>query len=250
MQVPTLNPSRFDRPTATYLAHACRAAYDGDSEAIKESLGLDRCRTLTLGDLFGFHGDTAVFQLLVFRGTATVGGWLTDFEAAFDSDRRWPGRVHHGFAAAFRKLASAGKLTISTTKPLWITGHSQGGAIATLASMRLTSCTLQPVYTFGSPRVGDQAFADAYTPVQYRVVNQEDPVPHVPTPLHFHHVGQQYMLDFQGNCRTTHSQWPEAREHLLHLLHGPRSFAIEAFKDHHIDSYINSLEEHQLKESA
>lgn len=70
----------------------------------------------------------------------------------------------------------------------FITGHSQGGAKATLAALDLVGSNVFKkdefiVYTFGSPRVGNYEFAKLYRkqgPKTYRVVNNNDMVPHFP----------------------------------------------------------------------
>jgi len=69
------------------------------------------------------------------------------------------------------------------------TGHSLGGALATLAAFRTVSEKWAKseevlVYTFGQPRVGSYSFATAYNhlvPNSYRVVNAGwDLIPHIP----------------------------------------------------------------------
>lgn len=66
------------------------------------------------------------------------------------------------------------------------TGHSLGGALATLAAIDFTS--LQSVYpveivTFGKPRVGNFEFAyfvNSKIKENFRVINKSDPIPHTP----------------------------------------------------------------------
>ena len=55
---------------------------------------------------------------------------------------------------------------------LWITGHSLGAALATLCASRYGN--VQGVYTFGSPRVGNNGFKEKLQVKIYRVVNNDD----------------------------------------------------------------------------
>jgi pimeloyl-ACP methyl ester carboxylesterase len=67
--------------------------------------------------------------------------------------------------------------------PLWFAGHSLGGGLAQLAAMRAAEegLPVAGVYAFGSPKVGDPAFAEAYDRRldgrSYRIVNGDDLVP-------------------------------------------------------------------------
>jgi len=73
--------------------------------------------------------------------------------------------------------------------PLFITGHSLGAALATLAAARHKP---QGVYTFGSPLVGNHAFAQTLKDIPiHRVVDDIDGVTFVPPPqLGYEHVGE------------------------------------------------------------
>jgi Lipase (class 3) len=73
---------------------------------------------------------------------------------------------------------------------VYICGHSLGGALATIASVDIckrlsekNDCFKPIVYTYASPRVGDNAFAkkvEESTKCYYRIYNTEDLVPQVP----------------------------------------------------------------------
>src|SRR3954447_21195474 len=67
-------------------------------------------------------------------------------------------------------------------KPLFLTGHSMGGALAVLTACRLAKMGRPPaaVYTYGAPRVGDRAFCAGYSIPTYRVVNRLGLVPEMP----------------------------------------------------------------------
>ena len=76
-----------------------------------------------------------------------------------------------------------------------MTGHSLGGALATLAAARHQADVL---WTFGAPRVGDALFARSLAGTAIgRVVNGNDPVPAVPPPgrpWRFRHPGRPFLL--------------------------------------------------------
>ena len=71
------------------------------------------------------------------------------------------------------------------------TGHSLGGALATLAAFDISRAmewvnrpTKIICYTFGAPRVGNYAFAETYNklvPETWNVVNDQVQVKHPPT---------------------------------------------------------------------
>ncbi|HAG82274.1 MAG TPA: hypothetical protein DCL61_14170 [Cyanobacteria bacterium UBA12227] len=96
-------------------------------------------------------------------------------------------------------------------KSLWFTGHSLGGAVATLAAAACILAEDPPlevsgVYTFGQPRVGDSRFADLYNSrlksKTFRFVNNNDIVTRVPTwapYFFFSHVGQLKYLTQDGD---------------------------------------------------
>ena len=74
-----------------------------------------------------------------------------------------PGKVHLGIATALDFVWDSFKDRISADRPLFITGHSLGGGLATLAAARLSQGRdVHGVYTFGSPRVGDSEFAQQF----------------------------------------------------------------------------------------
>jgi triacylglycerol lipase len=64
--------------------------------------------------------------------------------------------------------------------PLYICGHSLGGALAIVATWKLESRYNAACYTFGGPRVGNSACADRFKTPIYRIVNGADPVPFIP----------------------------------------------------------------------
>ncbi|KAJ6721658.1 hypothetical protein OIU85_024720 [Salix viminalis] len=126
-------------------------------------------------------------------------------------------QVHSGFISAYDsvriRIISIIKLLISYidngAEPpfkwhVYVTGHSLGGALATLLALELSSSQLVKrgaisvtMYNFGSPRVGNKKFAEAYNQKvkdSWRVVNHRDIVPTVPRLMGYCHVAQPVYL--------------------------------------------------------
>lgn len=100
------------------------------------------------------------------------------------------GRIHEGFGA---ELACVWSQVLSFARdnpknlPLYVTGHSQGGALAALATACLAAeanpVKVQATYTIAAPRPGDAAFAVSVNTPVYRFEFGDDLVPHVPIPI-------------------------------------------------------------------
>ncbi|MCV3212761.1 50S ribosome-binding GTPase [Plectonema radiosum NIES-515] len=98
------------------------------------------------------------------------------------------GEIHLGFALLMEEILPKIQSEIKQLKPktICLTGHSLGGALATLAAYRLRKQGFSipiSIYTFGAPRVGDSAFASKYEDskvLHFRIENQNDIVPHLP----------------------------------------------------------------------
>src|SRR5262249_20582932 len=147
-------------------------------------------------------------QLVAFRGTVNLAGWASNFAADLVAWAGLPGKVHRGFAQALDEFILWLRVHLKNDRSVQLTGHSRGGALATLAAQRLRDAgyDLLPVYTFGAPRVGDAAFALSYSPILHRVVHDDDPVPHVPSPLAgYRHVGEEAWIDQGGAVSGTPS---------------------------------------------
>jgi len=122
--------------------------------------------------------------IVTFRGTQVTANW--SWEDIFTNFRmrmgQWHGggRAHGGYMRALDNVwHDIIPILNSSPRPFIYTGHSLGGALATLAS------TLPPypdeVYTFGSPRVGDRECVEGVSRPFYRIVNGVDLAPRFPT---------------------------------------------------------------------
>jgi Lipase (class 3) len=181
-------------------------------------------------------------RVLAFGGTDSVSDWLTDCDFLLGPHPLpfCDGAVHKGFSRDFERLQPwLGDLK----RVRYITGHSLGGARATLASLFIETRypVSRPVYTFGSPRVGDRIFARGYGLTQFRVVNDLDPVPRVPISLRYKHVGQAVWL-MAGQLRMGLSWWRSLTEWMTAAQGGLLITAARELEEHSIDRYIEALE--------
>jgi triacylglycerol lipase len=140
-------------------------------------------------------GGTSPFAVLVFRGTEqNIKDYLTDLEVGKLSLVKNKKDVHEGFTEALDSVWSEIDGVLAQYNcPIFYTGHSLGAALATLAAARHAPSA---VYTFGSPRVGNQAFIASLCNVPiYRIVDDEDVVTTVPSEAKgFRHVGTEVRL--------------------------------------------------------
>ncbi len=143
-------------------------------------------------------------------------------------------RVHAGFLRAARAVASSMLREVAAhsvdpdglRKPVWLVGHSMGGAISILSALRLSLLTdgsgqpLLPrlaLFTFGMPRVGNPAFCAAFAqrvPASTRVVYGKDWVPCVPpsmiplTPIRYQHVANGIYFGPDNRLRSSPTDCP------------------------------------------
>jgi len=145
--------------------------------------------------------------VMAFRGTQTDDPSDLFMDARFvmtdwTVDGEKVGRVHEGFASAFRAVFPKDE-DLTSTMPagvdrMLLTGHSLGAAVATLAAS-----VFQPghLYTFGSPLVGDVDFARSMRDVDHsRYVDCCDMVTRVPPEfLGYVHIGALRYIDQHGS---------------------------------------------------
>lgn len=158
---------------------------------------------------------------VVFRGTKTIAEWISDatFTQVPYAPVRDGAKTETGFTAIYETINTAiidevNALGASSAyTALYVTGHSLGAALATLAAPELARATRfsEPVlYNFASPRTGDPQFAglvDAL-PTSWRVVNTNDEVPKLPpvvtvvfhgdepTLYFYEHIDSEYPITF------------------------------------------------------
>jgi triacylglycerol lipase len=214
--------------SARFLCEASALAYLGEAEgrkAFREQLGLD-ATLFSVDNTQAWLGVSDANVVVAFRGTesaTTLDGLkdilLTDAmnllivpEGRLGHDLSAAGvgaRFHKGFVDAIAEIwdplvAAVEAELKANDRPLWITGHSLGGALALLAAWLLKRRFIpaHEVCTFGAPRIGNReacaAFDREFAGRIFRYVNGRDPVPKLPTMSlvanEFLHVQQERLL--------------------------------------------------------
>lgn len=165
-------------------------AYDNEKETEKLRSDLDII-DMKIEKLFDNNGTQAMvvsndmFYVLAFRGTEVTS--IKDIKADLKAVTKQcdsGGKIHSGFDEAFSEVHIEIQKYLDSLegeKPLFITGHSLGGALATIACKKLKfKQGISACYTYGSPRVGDEEWMENIKSPIYRLVNSADPVTMLP----------------------------------------------------------------------
>ncbi len=170
----------------------------------------------------GFVITSAKSNIIAFRGTQTQIEWWRNLQATQKEyldpiTGKQYGWVHEGYLKVMRNQIIDTLIEtvrqLDPTVPCYVTGHSLGGAIATLSAMEIALRVPEireqiQLYTYAAPRIGDRTFAQAHSqliPNSYRIVNLSDSVPLVPpikinnyfTKASYSHVGQKWSFAAQ-----------------------------------------------------
>ncbi len=264
------NATSFDLTNAVFLAKLAKIAYinfkSNDFKNQLNTLGFDSShfRTYDKDDtqaLIIFDDEKII---LAFRGTEpdSLRDWVTDAQVRKTAGVY--GRVHRGFSKALNYVwedmeEEVEKLLDEKRRKIWITGHSLGAALATLAMARLNALgediPLAGLYTFGQPRTGGKNFAKKFNSelkdISYRVVNNNDVVTRVPPrDFGYSHIGQLEYIDSDGEIHSdgSLSWWGKFWDRIEGRLDGFLELKLfDGVDDHSMNDYLSLLEKDLTK---
>ncbi len=270
----TLEQSGFAWRAALSAAVSSRLAYESPDKC------QDTCLSRWSFQVFKFiengssqclvaSNDTLI--LIAFRGTEQVGDWLTNLNLLSTTTRY--GSVHRGFFDAFQSVRRNLEKVIepiANGRKVLLTGHSLGGALATIAGIEWeTKFPIHSIYTFGQPCVGTRSFQEIYQSVlrkrHYRFVNADDVVPRIPPG--YIHVGKLVRFDGNGQVSAllesnsgssaealTYNEFESLKDRLndldLNSLSTAEGLLPNYFSDHKLDRYIEKIQSQLAPKSS
>ena len=252
----------YDAELAIRLARASLDAYAGPThtERLQKQWKSDSAKLIVAGEteaLLLLFPDHAI---LAFRGTSSAADVRTDIRSG---RAIWKGTsVHEGFLTAWLEIRPAIVAALQghllDGQPLYVTGHSLGGGLATLCACdfsggRYAGRTV--LYSFGSPRVGDRHFASLCNQRlanrQWRVVHGNDVVPRVPRVFRTSMLLPKYIPLLPTSRRYRHSDSLVLLTEDGHTLLDPSAFRLlvervigfraDFGRDHLMVNYLEAL---------
>jgi len=254
----------FDLVNAWWLSNAAHAAYF-DEEGTRRELAKAGWRVVEYylrGGTEGYMAEGEGFAILAFRGTQHD-DW-NDVKA----DLKFPlapftggTRAHTGFREALDQVWAGVVSCLAELEakgvPVWFTGHSLGAALAVCAAARRTPAAL---YTFGAPRVGDEAFTRLLAGTAHqRLVNCCDMVTTLPPDwLGFRHAGEERYFSLRRRVWTDPRQgrvfWDRlvamARYALTMNLFRRGRVGFRSLGDHSMLNYTAAIEKALRREAV
>lgn len=169
-----------------------------------------------------FVAQSSAGRFVVFRGSSGLHDWMQNFDI---EARALPGtlldpstqgidasdmRVHSGFLEQFESSwphvlkALKGADESLHSEPVWVIGHSLGGAVAALTAYAMAlqepttpALKLGALVTLAQPRFANEAFVERFNERMggryVRMVVPDDPVPYTPASAHSPESAAQLM---------------------------------------------------------
>ncbi len=200
------------------------------------------------------HDD---FLCMAFRGTDELVDWLDNLNAL--STKQLFGEFHRGFwdsvEDVWQPLDERLKaLQQQKGRPLFITGHSLGGAMATIAAAKFIDQDrpFVAVYTFGQPRALSKKTAQMFN-VEcksrfFRFHNNNDIVTRVPARLMgYSHIGSYLYISEEKEIHPEVGFWFKFMDCVDGAVSSMKEKVIDAIEDHNMDHYLYAIKQWDMK---
>jgi len=234
-----------------------------DEEKILKSLQKDDGKFMSV---FGVDKNSAQAALvehsdylcMVFRGTNEIEDWLDNLNA-FGTKELF-GEFHRGFWFSLEDVWApindrCRELQKIKPRPVFITGHSLGGAMATIAASKFIheDKPFTSVYTFGQPRALTRDTALIFNVEcksrYFRFHNNNDMVTRVPARvMGYSHIGTYLYITEEHTIHKDVGYWFRFVDYVDGALSAVREKGLDAFEDHYMEKYLAAVEAWNLDE--
>lgn len=262
----TLEPylTKLTKASAFWMARLSKEVYKKisdrnvapDEDAILKSLKSDDDGFKSVTGISKNSAQAALIEhesyfCMVFRGTDETLDWLDNINA-FPVQEIF-GKFHRGFwnstndvwETLFKKYK---QLSSIKKRPLFLTGHSLGGAMASIAAAKLIHEDLPfiAVYTFGQPRAIERETSRLFNVEcksrYFRFHNNNDIVTRVPARLMgYSHVGKCIYISEDKSLHDEPGLWFQFLDAIDGALKAFKEKGIDGIEDHNIDKYLNAI---------
>jgi len=201
------------------------------------------------------HAD---YLVLAFRGTDELADWLDNINA-FAAAVLF-GEVHRGFWNSLQDVweplyDKCKTLQKANPRPLFLTGHSLGGAMATAAAATLIheDKPFTSVYTFGQPRALTRATARIFNMEcksrYFRFHNNNDLVTRVPARMMgYSHVGTYLYISEEKKINRDPGFWYKFLDYIDGAIAAAKEKGLDGIEDHDIDKYLAAIEKWEFED--
>lgn len=250
---PTQPPVPIDFALAVQYAQRAALVYETDA-AIKQKSPAGTMVSFMVETPKGVKAyietdEAKKIQWISVRGTSTLENVKLDVDYNKVVDGRLQIPLHKGFADTALQVYAFAKPLLRPGYEVRVTGHSLGGAAATIVLMLLKEdgVKLGQAMTFGQPKVTNRAGVEKYRGLPLlRFVNDKDPVPLLP-PLGittildegpYKHVGPEVVL----KDGTNYAYFSDVQAERFSVISFWNNLGRQEVPDHSIANYIQSLQ--------
>lgn len=259
----------LDKETAYWMAQISKQVYEKISDQDSSPNVKTICENLKEEDdkfinVFGFNRNRAQailvehndYLCMAFRGTDELSNWLDNINAF--RVKELFGEFHRGFWNSVKDVwdeinGKYQELNNSQRRPLFLTGHSLGGAMATIAASRLIHMDdpFISVYTFGQPRTMTRSTAQIFNIESkgrfFRFNNNNDLVTRAPSRLMgYSHVGTYLHISRKGQISQELGYWFNFLDSVGGALESLRESGIDGIEDHDMNKYIEAVKNWEM----